>query len=149
MNTTHDDNAATWRDLADQLTPEQIAELEYCEREGVPPGIADAGHQLNHARKLAELNLARAMLADVPPPPDAIGEIDEWMDWDADLYQRTFESWKHPACEVSVLGQQFSDGRVERYILCDADTNELSAERAREIGAALMAAADEIDGWAR
>jgi hypothetical protein len=25
MATTHDDNATTWRDLADQLTPEQIA----------------------------------------------------------------------------------------------------------------------------
>jgi hypothetical protein len=34
MNTTHDD-ATSWRDLADQLTPEQIAELEYCEREQV------------------------------------------------------------------------------------------------------------------
>jgi hypothetical protein len=32
MNTTPDDNATTWRDLSDQLTPEQIAELEYCER---------------------------------------------------------------------------------------------------------------------
>ncbi len=29
---THDDNATTWRDLADQLTPQQVAELEYCER---------------------------------------------------------------------------------------------------------------------
>jgi hypothetical protein len=30
MNTTPYDNATTWRDLSDQLTPEQIAELEYC-----------------------------------------------------------------------------------------------------------------------
>ena len=27
MTTVHDDNASTWRDLADLLTPEQIAEL--------------------------------------------------------------------------------------------------------------------------
>ncbi len=32
MTTTHDDNATTWRDLADQLTPEQIAKLEESER---------------------------------------------------------------------------------------------------------------------
>ncbi len=30
MITTPGDNATTWRDLADQLTPEQIAEIEYC-----------------------------------------------------------------------------------------------------------------------
>jgi hypothetical protein len=28
MNTTHDDNATTWRDLADALTPEQIRRFE-------------------------------------------------------------------------------------------------------------------------
>ena len=37
MNTTHDDYATTWRDLRDQLTPAQIAEMEYCERDGIPP----------------------------------------------------------------------------------------------------------------
>jgi hypothetical protein len=31
MTTTHDDNATSWRELADQLTPEQIAELEELE----------------------------------------------------------------------------------------------------------------------
>ena len=43
MTTTHEDNATTWHDLADQLTPEQIAELEYCEREQVtPPGLTSS-----------------------------------------------------------------------------------------------------------
>jgi hypothetical protein len=32
MTTTHDDNATTWRDLADQLTPTQIAKLEEFEQ---------------------------------------------------------------------------------------------------------------------
>jgi hypothetical protein len=36
MQTPADNNATTWRDLADQLTAEQIAELEYCERPGTP-----------------------------------------------------------------------------------------------------------------
>jgi hypothetical protein len=43
------DNTATWRDLADQLTPQQVAELEYCEREGIPPGMVEPRHQLNCA----------------------------------------------------------------------------------------------------
>ena len=33
-------NATSWRDLADQLSERQIAELEYCEREQVPPGMS-------------------------------------------------------------------------------------------------------------
>jgi hypothetical protein len=32
VTTTHDDDATTWRDLADQMTPEQIAELELREQ---------------------------------------------------------------------------------------------------------------------
>jgi hypothetical protein len=51
MTTTHDD-ATTWRDLADQLTPQQIAEMEYCEREGIPPGLTSPQHQLNCARAM-------------------------------------------------------------------------------------------------
>jgi hypothetical protein len=30
--TTDDDNATSWRDLADQLTPEQIARFEHAEQ---------------------------------------------------------------------------------------------------------------------
>jgi hypothetical protein len=45
MTTTdHPDSATTWRDLADQLTPKQILELEYCEREQIPPGLATPQH---------------------------------------------------------------------------------------------------------
>ncbi len=89
MNTTDDDNATTWRDLADQLTPEQIAELEYCDREEIPPGVASAEGHLFRARKMAELNIARAMFADVAPPVDAI-QVEAWMDWGDGEYQRTF-----------------------------------------------------------
>ncbi|BBX16951.1 hypothetical protein CRI77_24995 [Mycolicibacterium duvalii] len=32
MNTTHDDDATTWRDLTDQLTPEQVQRFEHQER---------------------------------------------------------------------------------------------------------------------
>lgn len=37
-------------ELADQLTPEQVAEIEYMEREHIPPRVtAEQGH-LNYAR---------------------------------------------------------------------------------------------------
>jgi hypothetical protein len=141
-----DDNASTWRDLADQLTPEQIAELEYCgSREQIPPGMAEPRHHLNHARKLAELNIAQAMFADIAPPPDAVGKPDDWMDYDGENYQRMFASWTHPVLDVSVLGLQFSDGRIERYILCGVDTDEMTAERSRQLAAALIDAAAQLE----
>ena len=49
---------------------------------------------------------------------------------------------------VQVLGVQFDDGRVERYILADG-VEQMSAEEARRLAAALTAAADELDGWTR
>jgi hypothetical protein len=131
--------------LADQLTPEQIAEIEYCEREETPPGIANPGNHLNHARKLAELNVARAVLADIAPPADAVGEADDWMDWDDAVYQRMFTSWTHSACEVSIVGWQFSDGRVERDILDSGGDGSMTAAQAPARAAALLEAADELD----
>jgi hypothetical protein len=31
MNTTHDDNATTWRDFADHLTPATVKHFEACD----------------------------------------------------------------------------------------------------------------------
>ncbi len=145
MITNPGDNATTWRDLADQLTPAQIAEIEYCEREGTPPGIANPSNHLNHARKLAELNIARAMFADIAPPADAVGEVDDWMDWDDEVYHRMFTSWTHAAGDVSIVGWQFSDGRVEREILDCGGDEPMAAAQARVRAAALIEAADELD----
>jgi hypothetical protein len=39
--------------LAEHLTPEQIAELEYLEREQIPAGGAGAEGHLNHTRAQA------------------------------------------------------------------------------------------------
>jgi hypothetical protein len=92
MNTTHDDNATGWRDLADQLTPEQIAELEYCEREQIPPGLADAEHQLNCARAMARENIIQALCADIPAPPGAVGRVYDWEEWSGERYRRMFSA---------------------------------------------------------
>ena len=148
MTITHDENAASWRDLTDQLTPAQIAELEYCERQQVPPGISNPQNQLNHARKMAELNIARAIFADIAPPADAIGDVNPWSDYGEDLYERMFTSWRHPAVDVVIVGSQYSDGSVERFIMCEADTENLSAANARQVARALTAAAERLEGLA-
>lgn len=46
---------------------------------------------------------------------------------------------------MSVLGLQLSDGTVERCILCDADTDELTAEQARTLAGKLAEAADALE----
>ena len=75
MTTTRDNNATTWRDLADQLTPEQISGLEGCERRFNTDGVADdpraQASLLGFARQYAEHNLIDAAYTDVPLPPGA------------------------------------------------------------------------------
>ena len=48
-------NATSWRDLADQLSERQIAELEYCEREQVPPGMSSPQNRRSAAKSLRAL----------------------------------------------------------------------------------------------
>ena len=43
MSAAHDETATSWRDLVDQLTPEQVVELEHLERERTPPRLANSG----------------------------------------------------------------------------------------------------------
>jgi hypothetical protein len=42
-----------------------------------------------------------------------------------------FTSWTHASGAVSILGLEFSDGSVERFILCDGDTGNTTAEQSR------------------
>jgi hypothetical protein len=53
---------------------------------------------------MAELNIARAIYADMAPPADAIGDVDPWSDYDEDLSVRMFTSWRHPAVGVVIVG---------------------------------------------
>jgi hypothetical protein len=141
MTTTHDDNATTWRELADQLTPEQIAELEYCEREGIPPGLADPEHQLNGARAMAKHNLIQALCADIPAPPDAGARVHEWEEWGND-YGRMYGISMRDLADMSiqVLGVQHDDGHIERFIMGQPNGDEtMTAPQAREIAASWRA----------
>lgn len=85
MTNTHD-NVSCWRDLADQLTAEQVGELEYCEREQIPPGLASPQGHLNAARAMIRHNLVQSMCADIPLPADAIGDISDWDHLGGDEY---------------------------------------------------------------
>jgi hypothetical protein len=138
---TTPDSTRTWRDLADLLTPEQIAELEYCERYQIPPGVADAEHQMNCAHMMARHNFIQDLCADVAAPADAGGEIGDWEEWGAG-YGRMYTVSSRG--EVEIFGVQFDDGRIERNVLCRAD-DSMTAVQARQLAQALLEAADELD----
>jgi hypothetical protein len=153
--TIHDDNATTWRDLADPLTPQQIAELEYCEREQVPPGLASPQHRLNGARAMSRENIVHALCADIAAPADSIDEPSGWIEWDHGDYCRMFTSTATRTVAganitVSVLGNQYYDGRTERWIridesaFSDADSG-MTAEQAHALSVALAEAADAME----
>jgi hypothetical protein len=152
MTTTHDDNATSWRDLSDQLTPQQIAEMEYCEREGIPPGLNTPQHQLNCARAMARHNIIQALCADIAPPSDASGSVYHWEAWGGGGYGRMYEVSSTRVggnMLVDILGVQHDNGDVERFILADLSENDrdgnMNAVQARQLAAALIEAADEMD----
>jgi len=142
-------NTQTWRDLVDLLTPEQVAQLEYCEREKIPPGMADPEHHLNCAHMMVRHNFIQRLCADVAPPADAIGELGEGNEWD-DGYGRVYTVADRVvgAMSVKILGVQFDDGRTERSILA-GDIEEMTGEEARQLAQVLIAAADELEGSTR
>ncbi|NTY58666.1 hypothetical protein [Mycolicibacterium sphagni] len=162
MTTIHDDNATTWRDLADQLTPEQIAYIEQWEAHPeVPPradGLPfDAEHRrsslLFTAREYAWRNAAAVRYAHISPPPGAtyVG------DWAGDMWEsgdpatRIFEGTKRTCehMEVRTGGWQDSNGRTEWQITVDSNAKfndgQMTSSVARQVGAAVVAAADELD----
>lgn len=76
------DSATTWRDLADALTPQQVAYLEDWERhpgvlpraDGSAPTLLERQRALLFtAREFVGSNAAAALYADVAAPPDATG----------------------------------------------------------------------------
>lgn len=141
------DNVTTWRDLADQLTPEQVAEIEYCERHQIPPGIASEQTRINHARALIRSNLAQAFCADMPAPADAIDTPSEWIEWDDQHYERVYTAHQSAVngASITVVGYQRSDGSYHRGIYVDGTLENLDSGTARTLAAALTEAADQLD----
>lgn len=101
---------------------------------------------------------ARDCQTDIPLPPGA-HTYDDWQDSDPQPYRviigadRTVTD--HPL-RVSPSAVQWRDGTVDDgriegpqvYVFDLGEGNPLNIDQARELAAALLAAAAEIDGWA-
>jgi hypothetical protein len=165
---TTDNAATTWRDLADQLSKEQIGEL--VGRESDPDRLAricgnpdrrwTADLLLKTARRYVAHNLGVTLIGDVAPPPDAV-RVYEWADADTPDPFRLFEASRRVVVvgtlrydsevEVATEGTQHADGAVEREIKVHQlhGDDVLTAQQARELAVALVEAADELDRWAQ
>lgn len=136
----------TWRDIAEreQLIPSQIADLERMERQGAPPERV-----LKEARSYASLNLrGRVDFGDVADPSGAV-ECHEWQERDGS-WSREFTGriWSVGRDTVTVIGKQDSTGAVVQTwleIRVDDPVVGTSTADARELAAAIVAAADEAE----
>lgn len=151
MNTTHDDNATTWRDLADQLTDKQIARLTSMESRA-PAGWAAgeaADALLNGAREYAEQNLMGTVVFGHIATPAAAREVFPWEDDGHGEWSRFFYGTRYTTAgqryDVETTGVQRADGSVKRAVYINAPGDELTAKQAREAAALLIQAADELD----
>ena len=137
----------TWRDLSSELTPEQIAELDYCEQNHIPPGLDTDEHRLNGARSMIRHNRAQREFAHIEPPADCRGKIDGWQQFDDTTFCRAYTAWQREVGGIDVMigGTQYSDdGRVTREIFV-GDMDGMAAWQVRELAAALIAAADRLE----
>ncbi len=137
-----------WRDLTAELTAGQIASLE-CAEEQLPAGRVEAqASLLGFARDYIELNRAAAACANIPVPPGAVA--DSWAVKTSGGVCRSLE-WHDnyssvPGVDVVIDGTQESSGDFARSVTVYSDDSvRLSATEARELAAALVAAADAFD----
>lgn len=137
--TTSDDTAQTWRAVADQLTPAQIAQLERLERD-------EPQTLLEMARQWAAENTTTAEpLDDVAPPAGAVRTFD----WQRDSnWFRDFEGTTRRGglARVQISGRQQADGSIRRWITVHTrHLDALDPTAARELAGLLTEAADEME----
>lgn len=152
--------AVTWRDFAERLTPAQVAEMEHCEREQIPPGIYSPHRAINVAQSFIRSNEAQVRFADVPVPADALDVPSPWVDYDETRWWRSYTAHRtvldfglpnYPGHDgtvvIEVVGNQYSDGTVEHTIRVEGGDalDELDTPQAREVAAALIAVAERLD----
>jgi hypothetical protein len=137
--TAHDDTAQTWRDVTDQLTAAQIAQLERLERDE-PQTLLDM------ARQWAAENISTAMPFDEVAPPAGATRTFEWQldsNWYRD-FEGTTRRGRH--ARVQIFGRQQADGSTRRWITVHTrHLDALDAAAARELAAALTDAAEELE----
>ncbi len=153
MPTTPDGPARTWRDLADQLTPEQIAELEAQEHDLDDEPDDRRLILLGYARGHAQRNLTEHLLGLPPPSTIPLPAGATTRGWDTinpdGISERGLE-WSRRDLDkgnVAVDGWQDAKGTVTRGISFYGmvEGERLTAVQAREFARALLAAADELD----
>ncbi|WP_236977646.1 hypothetical protein [Mycobacterium kiyosense] len=130
--TVPENHAATWRDLADQLTAEQIGDLEKSEAASAWDSLNDAAELLLHiARRCAQDNLADAMFAEVPLP-DGADHAESWEQRPDGTWLRCLGRPSHEIpgnkAAVTAYGTQHSDGTVT-WLLGVIDGDDLTPPR--------------------
>lgn len=156
------DTAQTWRDFADQLTAEQIAYIEHWEAHPeVPPRHDGAPRTVDEqqsallftAREFVWRNNAKERFAHIAPPPGAT-YVSDWSGdvWDSgEPATRLFEGTKRTCghMEIRIGGWQDSNGQTVWDITVDSNEKfndgQMSVAVARDVAAALIAAADELE----
>ncbi len=141
-----DDTAAGWREVADQLTPEQSAQFELFERSGLSGN--DPATLLARARELVAANMTGvAVLSGKIAAPGDAARCYGWQTYGGRTWREFDGSTRRVGSAViRVVGRQFSDGRCERWISLSATHDEeFQAAQARELAAALQAVADETE----
>lgn len=154
------DQTETWRDLADQLTPEQIAYMEKAEQHPVVKADGSTfdaetqrGSLLFGAREFIQENTAAERFRHVQAPTCA-DQVDVW--WPGDDDASWSRAWwgttrvteiaaASGPFTVMLTGTQWSDGRGQTGIAVGADDSPMTAAEARRLAAALAEVADELD----
>ncbi len=145
---TGSDEGESWRQYADELTAEQIANYEENEARLLP----EYRDQLvDYARYDVERNRMTAQYADLPMPPGA--ELQQ--QWVRDFlgdgsWCRTVRWAEYTTgiedVEVELNGLQKTDGTYTRRVALNAwDEVVMTSEQARFLAAALLKAADDLD----
>lgn len=136
----------TWQDIADQLTPSQVEQLEWLEGDPLGGLLAHPEQHLLLARGWASYNLAQSFHADVAPPADAV-EVGPWLRLPGGARSRSFRSVTAIDgldIAVEINGSQHTDGRIEGLVSLTGDVTKLDPAGARHVAAALLAAADRV-----
>ncbi len=140
--TTTDNTAQSWRDLTDQLTTEQITQLDSAK-------WPDEAERLEIAREMAARNLLQVALADVAAPAGTT-KAGAWYAVGDEQASRTLyaDTWPVGNVTAIVIGEQLADGSATWQLEIhevERTNGDLTAEQARELARVLLDAADKLD----
>lgn len=154
MMTHNADTAQTWRDLAEQLSPEAIKAYERTEQQFASADLSRAFPAEDPADVLERLR--RNMLEDariqarfghIALPTGATG-AESWQDGDDGEWTRLvhgpYQSTAHLG--VGISGIQQTDGTVTWAMYVSTDDNETTPEQARRFAAQVVAIAEALEG---